>query len=154
MKEKLEQLLGPAISSLRLSAEEITVSYPKEEGRGDYMTSAPLVIAKTVGKNPKEVSKQITEEISEQKPDYLDKVETAGPGFINFYLSRSYFSGILNEVLKNGEKFGKGTALSGKKIMIEHTQPNPFKEFHIGHLMNNAIGESIARMVKSIVEKG
>jgi arginyl-tRNA synthetase len=76
------------------------------------------------------------------------KVEVAGPGFINFYISPDYFVKSIAEILKKGEKFGLNNNLKGAKTVVEYTDPNPFKEFHIGHLMSNAIGESISRLLQ------
>ena len=121
-------------------------------------------------RNPKELAEKIVNEINTtpsafshspltggEKPalareglgGFLSKVEVAGTGFINFYLSREFFTESVEEILKQKENFGKNKILDGKKVMVEYTQPNPFKPFHIGHLMSNAIGESISRIVEA-----
>ena len=64
-------------------------------------------------------------------------------------MAKNIFLDNLKLVLKQGDKFGRNQNLKNKKILVEHTQPNPFKEFHIGHLMNNTVGESVARILKS-----
>ncbi|MEK7150379.1 MAG: arginine--tRNA ligase, partial [Patescibacteria group bacterium] len=76
------------------------------------------------------------------------KVEVAGAGFINFFLSKEFFAESTGEVIKAGENLGMNESLKGQKIIIEYTDPNPFKEFHIGHLMSNTIGESISRIIE------
>jgi len=78
----------------------------------------------------------------------IEKIEVANPGFINFYLSREFFTDSIKEIIEKGENWGKNEILKDKKVMIEYTQPNPFKPFHIGHLMSNAIGESISRILE------
>lgn len=104
-------------------------------------------------KNPKDLAEKITKELliklsaRQDLAEMIDKVEVAGPGFINFYLSRKFFSDSIKEILKQKENWGKNNLLAGKKVMVEYTDPNPFKPFHIGHLMTNAIGESIARLL-------
>ena len=79
----------------------------------------------------------------------IEKVEFIAPRFVNFYLSKKFFGDSVKEILEKADNYGKGEVYKGQKIIIEHTQPNPFKEFHIGHLMNNTIGESVARIVKA-----
>ncbi len=77
------------------------------------------------------------------------RVEVAGPGFINFYLSKDFFADILNKILKEKENFGWKEIKNKEKTIVEYTDPNPFKEFHIGHLMSNTAGESISRIVEA-----
>ncbi len=105
-----------------------------------------MAAAKSLKTNPRELAGKIITEILRLNLDKnIEKVEEKN-GFINFYLSREFFSSSVKEILELGENFGKNDALKGKKIMIEYTDPNPFKPFHIGHLMTNAIGESVARI--------
>ncbi len=79
--------------------------------------------------------------------EYIEKAEPAGR-FINFHLSKKYFADSLKEIVGNPKDFGKNNSLAGQNIIIEYTDPNPFKQFHIGHLMSNAIGESVSRIVE------
>ncbi len=156
MKNKLEQIIKEALKNLGINpssvlgagTENIVIEHPQELAHGDYSTNIALVYAKKIGKNPKELAENIVAEIVKNKPDTIEKVETAGFGFINFYLSKEFFAKSIFEIKDVGEEWGSNDILSGKKVMMEYTQPNPFKPFHIGHLMSNAIGESIARIVE------
>lgn len=85
----------------------------------------------------------------EGKIDGVTKIEVAGPGFLNFTIKRSYFTDQIAAIRTAGEMWGRNNSLAGKRIMVEYTQPNPLKVFHIGHLMSNAIGESISRIVEA-----
>ncbi len=123
------------------------IMYPKEMGHGDYMSSTALVVSKQYGKAPKVIADAIAEEMNKNLPPYIASVTVAGPGFINFHLSRAYYTSILEFILRDGEHYGKSDIFETKKVVVEYTQPNPFKPFHIGHLMSNTIGESIARLV-------
>ncbi|MBI2009921.1 MAG: arginine--tRNA ligase [Candidatus Chisholmbacteria bacterium] len=80
---------------------------------------------------------------------YVDRIEVAGPGFINFFFKPEYFTLELERILEEKEDFGKGKALSGQKFVVEYTDPNPFKEFHIGHLYSNIVGESLCRLFEA-----
>ena len=106
------------------------------------------MLAKTSKKKTKELAENIAEKIRENKPQEIEKIEIAGSGFINFFLSHEFFADSIAEILSAKEKWGSNESLSGKKIMVEYTDPNPFKEFHIGHLMSNAIGESLSRLIE------
>jgi len=79
--------------------------------------------------------------------EYVEKVEVVGK-FINFHLSKKYFADSLREIVGNPKDVGKNNSLAGQNIIIEYTDPNPFKQFHIGHLMSNAIGESVSRIIE------
>jgi arginyl-tRNA synthetase len=87
--------------------ENFSIEFPANISFGDYSSNVAMVLAKKVGKNPKVLAGEIVEKIKENKPDFLEKVEVAGPGFINFYLSNKYFSQVLKEILEKEEDFGK-----------------------------------------------
>ena len=129
---------------------------------GDYATNAALAAAKLLKKNPREVAEQLKEKLVSHLPSTADgigvsvqqvflpaveRVEVAGAGFINFFLTREAVTKEVEAAATEGE-WGGNDLYKGKKIMVEYTDPNPFKEFHIGHLMSNAIGESIARILE------
>lgn len=140
IKQELENLVSKALKSLNLEGVKFVVEHPADSKMGDYSTN--------IGIKLREHKDQIFEYIQKHKPDEVERVELVGPGFINFYLSKKFFSKSLKAILKN-KNFGFDQSLSGQKILLEHTQPNPFKEFHIGHLMNNVIGESLSSLLKS-----
>lgn len=122
------------------------VEHPADETHGDYATNAAMMM----GGNPRELAEKLVAEL--KKSDVLgevvdlDRIEVAGPGFINFWLRKEYLEAELARVLEKKEDYGRNDWLKGKKVMVEFTDPNPFKEFHIGHLMSNGIGESLARL--------
>jgi arginyl-tRNA synthetase len=149
MENTIKQQINNALKNLGIEAGNIVLEHPADLKNGDYSTNIALACAKKVGKNPRELAEQIVAEIySTQGQKEITKVEVAGAGFINFYLSREFFTNSVKEILNNKESWGQNKLLTGKKIMVEYTDPNPFKPFHIGHLMTNAIGESIARIVE------
>ena len=148
VRDILKNTIKETISDLSLEADDIHLEHPSDFAYGDYSTNVAMRIAKQIGENPKELAREITDKIREIKIKEIEKVKVAGAGFINFYLSREFFTQSIEEILKIGEKWGSGNSLKNQKIIIEYTDPNPFKEFHIGHLMSNAIGESISRIIE------
>lgn len=143
IKEDLEKAIKVAAEDLGAKDFEVNLEYPDDLSHGDYTSSLAFATSKQLGKSPLQVATEIVSKL--KKPDGVEKIETANPGFINFYLSRGFFVGEVKSIDKN---FGRNDNLKGKKVLIEYTDPNPFKEFHIGHLMSNAIGESISRLVE------
>ena len=91
---------------------------------------------------------ELTAKFNQNKPDWLEKVEVVG-SFVNFFLSPKFFADSIAGIIKKKERFGEGKKLVGQKTVVEYTDPNPFKEFHIGHLMSNTIGESVSRLIES-----
>ena len=149
MEKEIKKLIKDALKNLNIAVSDIGLEHPENLKNGDYSTNVALAVAKNIGTNPKELAEKIVKQMSRLNLDkYIEKIEVAGAGFINFYLSKKFFSHSVEEILNQGESVGKNETLSGKKIMVEYTDPNPFKPFHIGHLMTNSIGESLARILE------
>ncbi len=149
MKDTLQTTILGALKNLGVEATSAVLEHPADLSHGDYSTNAALAYAKAAGMNPRALAEKIVAEILQNKPEEIEAVEIAGPGFINFKLSSAFFANALERILSNTDTWGNNGLLSRKKIMVEYTQPNPFKPFHIGHLMSNAIGESISRIVEA-----
>ncbi len=128
MKEEIKKIIEKATG---VSADKFSVEVPGNKNFGDYSTNVAMVLKK----NPNEIVGKI-------KSDLFKKIEIKN-GFINFFVADKYFIDNLKNV---DESYGRGKELKNKKVVIDYTDPNPFKEFHIGHLMSNAIGESISRI--------
>src|SRR3990167_5728694 len=130
--------------------ERVSLEHPAELKNGDYATGIALQLSKQAGKKPRELAEEIAKKLRSSTslgPTSIKRIEVAGAGFINFYLAPSALATAL-EAARTKEKWGSGAFNKGKTIMVEYTDPNPFKEFHIGHLMSNAIGESVARLIE------
>ena len=126
----------------------INLELYKGSNFGHYSTSVSFEVAKKVGKSPSDVADLIIKNIeSENIITKFEKIENI-KGFINFYLSESFIlESLRNELDQNS--LGTGNYFSGQKVMVEYTDPNPFKLFHIGHFMTNALGESVFRLINS-----
>lgn len=129
---------------------EFDVLTPPDEELGDYSINLPFIVAKADKKNPVEAGREILVKLSDDEGlnKYFSKIEFAPPGFINFYLSDEFLRNGLLEINKSKD-YGHNKMFAGKKVVVEFTDPNPFKLFHIGHLMSNTIGESIARVYEA-----
>lgn len=128
--------------------EVISLEHPADVSFGDYSTNIAMVLAKKLGQSPQTLASTLVKEMNKILPDEISKIEVAGPGFINFYLSESFFTESVQYSIEQETMWGKNDVLKNKKVLVEHSSPNLFKPFHIGHMMNNTIGESIVRLAR------
>lgn len=149
MKERIEIIIREALGAFGIVADTVVIERPADISHGDYSTNVALAHAKTVGISPRELAEKLAGEILKTKPEHIKDIAIAGPGFINFKFSDEYFTEALHGAVMQKEWWGMNEALKGKKVIVEYTDPNPFKEFHIGHLMSNTIGESISRIIEA-----
>lgn len=122
-----------------------TLEFPADITHGDYATSAALQYAKALAMPPQRLAEKLNEKLTPLVGE-IAATEIAGPGFINFRLVPEVVHVSVQPAL-NSQRWGASEARGGEKVMVEYTDPNPFKEFHIGHLMSNAIGESLSRLL-------
>ncbi|HYF05320.1 MAG TPA: arginine--tRNA ligase [Patescibacteria group bacterium] len=149
IKQKIRALVLDSIKALGFPSDTNFEILTPKPGFGDFSSNAALILAKQQGTSPREMADALLEAITKHTPSAIDRIEIAGPGFINFFLAESFYTDITARILGAGDTWGSNQELTGKKIMIEYTDPNPFKPFHIGHLMTNAIGESLSRIVEA-----
>jgi len=143
MKEEIKQIIKQGVGSLAVPIEVTVVENPQF---GHYATNLAMRLAKERGKNPFDLAKELAASIAEKAPGgFFQKVEAAPPGFINFWLSKKTIAEKFAHAACE-DSFGRSWELAGQTVMVEFTDPNPFKLFHIGHLMSNTIGESFARL--------
>jgi len=148
IKETIRQAIKEALTTLSIEASDFTLEPPEDISHGDYMTNAALAHAKLYKLNPIELGKRIVEKLSAATIEGVEKISVAGPGFINIALSQKYLVAALDSALKHPDAYGRTDLGKGKRDIYEYTDPNPFKEFHIGHLMSNTIGESLSRLAE------
>lgn len=148
MTELLKKALIQAIERQGIENPTVNLEHPEDNSFGDFSSNVALAYSKQLKTSPKVLAEKIVEDLHNQKIENVTEIEIAGPGFINFKIADEYFAKEILEISKNLEHFGKISTDKGKKVMAEYTDPNPFKIFHIGHLMANAIGESLSRLVE------
>ena len=137
-----------AISSEVLDAPvlaNVTLERPKNRDHGDYATSIALALAKVANKSPREIAELIQRGLSGHST--IEKIEIAGPGFINFTLAKSSQGAVVRNILNEGAKFGEVTILQGKKINLEFISANPTGPLHLGHTRWAAVGDALASVL-------
>jgi len=152
MKKILEQKIRTIIEELQQSGvlplfvvPEIRVERPKDEQFGEYTTNISLMLAKLVKKSPMEVAHIFQEKLASEE---FEKVEVMNPGHINFYFSDAYFREIVTHINQKGSGIDYSVEEKREKVMVEYSQPNTHKEFHIGHLRNVFIGSTIVNVLR------
>jgi arginyl-tRNA synthetase len=155
VRDTIREAVIGALRTCGVDAARVIIEHPAELVYGDYATGAALQYAKQAGIVPRALAEKIVAALG--SVEGVSKIDIAGPGFINFHLAPATLAVAVEEARKEDMPvlqslgvggWGANKNLAGKKIMVEYTDPNPFKEFHIGHLMSNAIGESISRLVE------
>src|SRR3989344_6253583 len=150
LKQALARSLDAA--GIKVSADDVALERPKELLHGDYASGVALAYAKQTGVAPLPLAERIVASLG--KFSGVARIEAVKPGFINFYLAQDAINGILAQAISDEEAWGRNESQKDVRVMVEYTDPNHFKEFHIGHLMSNAIGESIARLIESSGAEG
>ncbi|HTK33341.1 MAG TPA: arginine--tRNA ligase [Candidatus Paceibacterota bacterium] len=146
MKSELVVHLIKTAKTIGIEADSFALEYPENPEHGDYSTNIAMAYAKVLKMAPKALAEKIVEEFKKDMPAIIESVSVAGPGFINFKVKDTVFA---ESIINNQETKTKREKEESKNILIEYTDPNIFKAFHIGHLMSNAIGESLSRLIES-----
>lgn len=147
ISKQINDLIRDSLKGTDFSDAPFIVEHPKDISNGDYATNLAFVVSKKIGTSPQRVAKLLVEKMSKGIPEDVSEITIAGSGFINFRLKQEFFRKSLEKIIDTDQEFGKNKKLDGERIIIDFTDPNPFKQFHIGHLMSNAIGESFARLL-------
>jgi len=123
----------------------IVLERPKNRDHGDYATSIALALAKPTGKSPRDVA-EIVQRGLQGNPE-IERIEIAGPGFINITLAKASQGAVVNAILNEKEKYGRVTILSGKRINLEFISANPTGPLHLGHTRWAAVGDALASVL-------
>ncbi|MCZ7603679.1 MAG: arginine--tRNA ligase [Melioribacteraceae bacterium] len=150
MKDYILQLFETASQELEyLAAKEIQLSVPANLDHGELSTNIAMILTKELKKNPRQIAQEIIDSLNDSK-NYLDKIEIAGPGFINFYFNHNFLSTIVKDISVKKNEFGKSKKYHGKKAMVEFVSANPTGPLTVGHGRNAVIGDTIANLLEAI----
>lgn len=136
LKTLLEEILG---------IKDLNLEFSSHEEHGDLATNIALILAKKENKNPKEIAEEIVNKLQkDQKLNaIIEKIEVAGPGFINFWLSKEFLLKELKETLTKKDEYGSSKEGKGKTVVVDYSAPNIAKRFSIGHLRSTIIGQAL-----------
>lgn len=143
IRERVAQALRAL--DIVVEPEAVSLEFPSDLVHGDYASSVALAYAKQTGKSPRQLAEEIVAALG--GIEGVSQIEIAGPGFINFTLAPAAVASVVGEARTSG--WGQGAMLSGEEILFEYTSPNLFKPLHIGNLVGNIVGESLARLMEN-----
>ncbi len=149
MKTELASIISSALDQILddSSTIDIHIERPKTLEHGDYSTNIALQLTKILKKNPREIAQLIIEKVGLHPS--IDRLEIAGPGFINFYLSSAGKSSIINNIFSQSTNYGHNLTGKNQKLQVEFVSANPTGPLHIGHGRGAAIGDSLARIMQA-----
>ena len=152
MKHHLQQLIGSALTALQRdgqlparSSPEIHIERSRDAGHGDFACNIALALAREARCKPRQLAELLVEALPPS--ELVEKVEIAGPGFINFFLTAAAFQNVVREVLEAGEAYGRSTIGSDQRVQVEFVSANPTGPLHVGHGRGAAYGAAVADLL-------
>jgi len=141
----LETLRSEGVLPADAKLDGFVVEPPREAAHGDLATNAAMVLAKPAGKNPKELAATIAERI--RLAADVEKVEVAGPGFINITLKAEFWPDMLRAMLASGKDYGRSDLGAGERVNVEFVSANPTGPMHVGHTRGAVFGDALANLL-------
>lgn len=151
VQEKLKQEIKAAVLKTGLVSEEqlpeVILEIPKEKAHGDYSTNMAMQLTRIARKAPRLIAEEIIANFDKEKVS-VEKIEVAGPGFINFYMDNRYLVELIPQILEQGDDYGKSDYGKGQKIQVEFVSANPTGDLHLGHARGAAVGDSLCNILE------
>lgn len=149
MQENLKKEVQAAVLKAGLAEAEqlpeVMIETPKDQAHGDYSTNMAMQLARIAKKAPRMIAEEISAHFDRSKAS-IEKVEIAGPGFINFYMDNSYLTKIVPVILKQKDEYGSSQAGKGQSVQVEFVSANPTGDLHLGHARGAAVGDSLCNI--------
>ena len=150
--EELRTAVEDAASDLRngkpAPAVRPTLERPKKAGFGDYSTNAAMLLAPALGAKPRDIAEQLAGALSGRLGERVERVEVAGPGFLNVFLAQDWFVSALEDLLAAGDAFGAGTPETAEKVVLEFVSANPTGPLTAASGRHAAFGDALARILE------
>ena len=155
MKNEIQALLAQAVAALQAAqalpadiSTDIQVTRTKDASHGDFACNLAMMLAKTVGKNPRQLAQSLIDALPASS--HVRKTEIAGPGFINFYLNASSSLSVLDTITLQGDRFGLSNVGAGRRVQVEFVSANPTGPLHVGHGRGAAYGATVADLLAAV----
>jgi arginyl-tRNA synthetase len=150
VQSRLKEEIRAAVVKANLATEEqisdVILEIPKEKAHGDYSTNMAMQLARVAKKAPRVIAEALIENFDRSKAS-IEKMEIAGPGFINFYMNNAYLTDLIPTVLDAGEKYGETNVGGKQKLQVEFVSANPTGDLHLGHARGAAVGDSLSNIL-------
>lgn len=147
MKAHLTELLALAAKSLEVDSTSVAIQLerPKNAQHGDFSTNLAMILAKPLRQNPRAIAEKLIQALPAS--EFVEKVEIAGAGFINFHLNAKAKQAIIGLIRQQGDQFGRNNSGQGRKVQVEFVSANPTGPLHVGHGRGAAVGDCLARLL-------
>jgi len=122
---------------------------PNQQAHGDYSTNVAMLLTKVLKKNPRDIANEIISNLEYDK-SVIEKIEIAGPGFINFYFTKKYVTNVIKDIIEKSENYGRSNKYNGKIAQVEFVSANPTGPLTVGHGRNAVTGDTIANLLEWI----
>lgn len=150
LKEQLKEEIIRAIEKAGLATKEeipdFVLETPKEKGHGDVATNIAMQLARVAKKAPRLIAEEIKANIDVMETS-IEKIEIAGPGFINFFMSNEHLLDIIRIVNEKGASYGETNVGNAEKVQVEFVSANPTGDLHLGHARGAAVGDSLCNIL-------
>src|SRR5580700_1348898 len=153
-KQHIQQLIYSAIEQLKQSGDLLVetpvfqIEATKDKQHGDFACNIAMMLAKPAQRKPRELAEMIVKSLPAS--NQIKKIEIAGPGFINFFLSSDALYSVITDILSLGEKYGQSNKGKGKRILVEFVSANPNGPLHVGHGRHAAYGAVVSDLLQTI----
>lgn len=152
IRQQLAEALRSQLSQAGIPVDgPIHLEEPARREHGDWSSNVAMANAKKNGRNPRELAQQIIDGLNANPPQHVDRVEIAGPGFINFHLRPTWLHDVLREVVAAGtDRYAKLDTGEGRRVMVEFVSANPTGPLHAGHARGATYGDALARLLTQV----
>ncbi len=150
LREMLLQALGALVAEEKVPSEPIPafkIEVPADKSHGDFAANIAMVSAKALRMPPRKIAEMLTESLN-FAGTYFERVEIAGPGFINFFLQKNWFTDTVQAVLNDADDYGKTDGGKGKRALVEFVSANPTGPMHVGNARGAALGDGISALLE------
>ncbi|MEC0551230.1 arginine--tRNA ligase [Bacillus spizizenii] len=150
MKDVLKEEIKSAVLKAGLAEESqipnVVLETPKDKTHGDYSTNMAMQLARIAKKAPRQIAEELVSHFDKGKAS-IEKLDIAGPGFINFYMNNQYLTKLIPSVLEAGEAYGETNIGNGERVQVEFVSANPTGDLHLGHARGAAVGDSLCNVL-------
>ncbi|PLR89290.1 arginine--tRNA ligase [Bacillus halotolerans] len=150
MKDVLKEEIRAAVLKAGLAEESqmpnVILETPKDKTHGDYSTNMAMQLARIAKKAPRQIAEEIVASFDKGKAS-IEKLDIAGPGFINFYMNNQYLTKLIPSVLEAGDAYGETNIGNGERVQVEFVSANPTGDLHLGHARGAAVGDSLCNVL-------
>ncbi|MFC0525197.1 arginine--tRNA ligase [Pontibacillus salicampi] len=150
-EQKLKDEIIQAVIKAELATESelppVILEQPKDKNHGDYATNMAMQLAKVARKAPRQIAEDIVAHFDTSKAS-IEKMEIAGPGFINFFMNNQYLGALVPTILKAGEQYGTSLYGNGHKVQVEFVSANPTGDLHLGHARGASVGDAMCNIME------